>query len=62
MAEIAQDEGQFLPNGVMPSSGPATALAVDKLAGNITKPVNIAPHIHETRSRSDRTSSRHSAN
>jgi NitT/TauT family transport system substrate-binding protein len=27
---------------MMPSSGPATALAVDKLAGNITKPVNIS--------------------
>jgi NitT/TauT family transport system substrate-binding protein len=40
-AELAQDKGQFLADGMMPSSGPATALAVDKLAGNITKPVNI---------------------
>jgi NitT/TauT family transport system substrate-binding protein len=40
-AELAQDKGQFLPDGMMPSSGPATALAIDKLAGNITKPVNI---------------------
>ncbi len=41
-AELAQDKGQFLSDGMMPSSGPATALAIDKLAGNITKPVNIA--------------------
>ncbi|MGB9185738.1 MAG: ABC transporter substrate-binding protein [Solirubrobacteraceae bacterium] len=41
-AELATDKGQFLPDGMMPSSGPATALAIDKLAGNITKPVNIA--------------------
>jgi sulfonate transport system substrate-binding protein len=39
---LAQDKGQFLPNGLMPTSGPATALAVDKLAGNVTAPVNIA--------------------
>jgi NitT/TauT family transport system substrate-binding protein len=41
ISELAQDKGQFLSDGMMPSSGPATALAVDKLAGNITKPVNI---------------------
>jgi NitT/TauT family transport system substrate-binding protein len=39
---LAQDKGQFLPNGMMPASGPGTALAVDKLAGNVTAPVNIA--------------------
>jgi sulfonate transport system substrate-binding protein len=38
---LAQDKGQFLPDGMMPASGPATALAIDKLAGNVTKPVNI---------------------
>ena len=38
---LAADKGQFLPNGMMPANGPATALAVDKLAGNVTKPVNI---------------------
>jgi NitT/TauT family transport system substrate-binding protein len=42
IAALAQDKGQFLPNGLMPASGPATALAVDKLAGNVTGPVNIA--------------------
>jgi len=39
---LAQDKGQFLPDGMMPASGPGTALAVDKLAGNVTAPVNIA--------------------
>jgi NitT/TauT family transport system substrate-binding protein len=41
--ELAQDKGQFLPDGLMPSTGPQTALAVDKLAGNVTGSVNIAP-------------------
>ncbi len=40
---LAQDKGQFLADGIMPASGPATALAVDKLAGNVTGQVNIAP-------------------
>jgi NitT/TauT family transport system substrate-binding protein len=40
--ELAQDKGQFLPDGMMPTSAPATALAVDKLAGNVTKPANLA--------------------
>jgi NitT/TauT family transport system substrate-binding protein len=38
---LAQDKGQFLPTGLMPAGGPQTALAVDKLAGNVTGPVNI---------------------
>ena len=40
---LAQDKDQFLPNGLMPASGPGTALAIDKLAGNVSKPVNLAP-------------------
>jgi NitT/TauT family transport system substrate-binding protein len=40
---LAQDKGQFLPDGMMPPSGPNTALAVDKLAGNVTGQVNITP-------------------
>jgi NitT/TauT family transport system substrate-binding protein len=39
--ELAQDKGQFLPDGMMPSGAPATALAVDKLAGNVTGSVNV---------------------
>jgi NitT/TauT family transport system substrate-binding protein len=42
VSALAQDKGQFLPDGMMPASGPSTALAVDKLAGNVTAPVNIA--------------------
>jgi NitT/TauT family transport system substrate-binding protein len=42
IAALAQDKGQFLPDGMMPSSGPATVLAIDKLAGNVTGPVNLA--------------------
>ena len=38
---LAQDKGQFLPDGMMPANGPSTALAVDKLAGNVTGPVNL---------------------
>jgi NitT/TauT family transport system substrate-binding protein len=42
-SELAQDKGQFLRDGMMPSSAPTTALAVDKLAGNIKGSVSIAP-------------------
>ncbi len=42
IAALAQDKGQFLADGMMPASGPGTALAIDKLAGNVTGPVNIA--------------------
>jgi NitT/TauT family transport system substrate-binding protein len=38
---LSQDKGQFLPDGMMPASGPGTALAIDKLAGNVTGSVNI---------------------
>ena len=41
-AELAADKGQFLPDGMMPASGPPTALAIDKFVGNVTKPVNLA--------------------
>jgi NitT/TauT family transport system substrate-binding protein len=40
--ELAQDKGQFLPDGMMPSSAPAVAMSVDKLAGNDTSGVDIA--------------------
>jgi NitT/TauT family transport system substrate-binding protein len=41
-AELAQDKGQFLPDGMMPASGPSTALAIDKFVGNVTKPANLS--------------------
>src|SRR5436190_7671867 len=42
VAELAQDKGQFLPNGMMPASGPSTVLAIEKFTGNVTGPVNLA--------------------
>jgi NitT/TauT family transport system substrate-binding protein len=42
VSTLSQDKGQFLPDGIMPASGPPTAFAVDKLAGNVTGPVNMA--------------------
>ncbi len=42
IAELAQDKGQFLPDGMMPSSGPATVLAIEKFIGNVTGSINLA--------------------
>jgi NitT/TauT family transport system substrate-binding protein len=42
IAALAQDKGQFLPDGMMPASGPATVLAIEKFVGNVTGPVNLA--------------------
>jgi NitT/TauT family transport system substrate-binding protein len=42
IAALAQDKGQFLPDGMMPAGGPQTVLAVDKLAGNVTGSVDLA--------------------
>src|SRR5216684_495300 len=42
IAALAQDKGQFLADGMMPSSGPATVLAIEKFIGNVTGPVNLA--------------------
>jgi NitT/TauT family transport system substrate-binding protein len=39
---LAQDKGQFLPDGIMPAGGPETAYAIDKAAGNVTTPVNLS--------------------
>jgi NitT/TauT family transport system substrate-binding protein len=41
-AELAQDKGQFLTDGMMPASGPPTALAIDKFVGNVTKTANLS--------------------
>ena len=38
---LAQDKNQFLPNGMMPTGGPQVVLAIDKLAGVVTGPVNL---------------------
>jgi NitT/TauT family transport system substrate-binding protein len=42
IAELAADKGQFLPDGIMPASGPATVLAIEKFVGNVTGPINMA--------------------
>ena len=42
IAELAQDKGQFLADGMMPPSGPATVLAIEKFIGNVTGPVNLS--------------------
>ena len=42
IAELAQDKGQFLANGMMPTSGPATVLAIEKFIGNVTGPINLS--------------------
>jgi NitT/TauT family transport system substrate-binding protein len=42
IAELAQDKGQFLPDGMMPASGPATVLAIEKFIGNVTGPINLS--------------------
>ena len=39
---LATDKGQFLPDGIMPKSGPATVLKVDQLAGKVSGTVNLA--------------------
>ncbi|OZB50840.1 MAG: ABC transporter substrate-binding protein, partial [Cellulomonas sp. 14-74-6] len=38
---LDQDKGQFLPDGMMPANGPQTVLAVEKLAGKVTAPVDL---------------------
>jgi len=38
---LAADKSQFLADGIMPANGPATVLAVEKMAGVVTGPVNL---------------------
>jgi NitT/TauT family transport system substrate-binding protein len=42
ISELAQDKGQFLPDGMMPANGPATVLAIEKFIGNVKGPVNLS--------------------
>ena len=42
IAELAQDKGQFMPDGMMPASGPATVRAIEKFIGNVTGPINLS--------------------
>jgi NitT/TauT family transport system substrate-binding protein len=40
--ELAGDKGQFLPDGMMPASGPQTVMTVEKYIGNAPHPINLA--------------------
>ena len=42
VAALTQDKDQFLPDGMMPANGPATVLAVEKLAGKVKGNVDLA--------------------
>ena len=39
---LAEDKGQFLPDGMMPADGPQKAYDIEKIAGKITKQVDLA--------------------
>ena len=39
---LTQDKSQFLPDGMMPASGPQVVLSIDKLAGIVTGPVDLS--------------------
>jgi NitT/TauT family transport system substrate-binding protein len=41
ISALAKDKAQFLPDGMMPASGPQTVLSVEKLAGKVSHPVNL---------------------
>jgi NitT/TauT family transport system substrate-binding protein len=38
---LAKDKAQFLPDGMMPASGPATTESIGRFAGTVTGPVNL---------------------
>ncbi len=42
ISALAQDKGQFLPDGIMPAGGPKTVLAMEQLIGSVTKPVDLS--------------------
>ena len=41
ISTLATDKTQFLPDGIMPADGPTVIMAISKLAGVITGPVNL---------------------
>ena len=41
ISALAKDKAQFLPDGLMPATGPQSVLAVEKFAGKISGPVNL---------------------
>jgi NitT/TauT family transport system substrate-binding protein len=41
VSALNEDKGQFLPDGIMPAGGPKTALATERLVGNVTSSVDL---------------------
>lgn len=41
VSALAQDKGQFLPDGIMPAGGPKTVLSMEELIGSATSSVNL---------------------
>ena len=41
IAALSKDKAQFLPDGLMPASGPTTTEAIGRFAGTVTGPVNL---------------------
>jgi NitT/TauT family transport system substrate-binding protein len=41
ISALAMDKAQFLPDGIMPASGPPAVLATEKIAGKISGPVDL---------------------
>jgi NitT/TauT family transport system substrate-binding protein len=39
---LTEDKDQFLPDGIMPAGGPRTVLAMEKLIGTATQPVDLS--------------------
>jgi NitT/TauT family transport system substrate-binding protein len=42
ISTLSTDKSQFLPDGLMPADGPSVIMAISKLAGVITGPVNLS--------------------
>jgi NitT/TauT family transport system substrate-binding protein len=42
ISTLSTDKTQFLPDGLMPAGGPSVIMAISKLAGVITGPVNLS--------------------
>ncbi len=42
ISTLSTDKSQFLPNGLMPAGGPTVIMAISKLAGVITGPVDLS--------------------
>ncbi|MDC2961421.1 hypothetical protein PO587_44075 [Streptomyces gilvifuscus] len=42
ISTLTQDKGQFLPDGIMPASGPETSLATEQLVGDVKLSVDLS--------------------